>query len=277
MPVRQGDVLEWLCDPLDDVWHQHAVVVTADCDIAHAKHGGVLACAPILRHEDHLARFPMPERLERSRAKLQEQVAGQIRDLQARRLPGYPQPLSDEAIMDWLATATTADSIAEVLGAEGRDSETLRSRVNTLRRVAHAMDTLDLATQLHVLAEARAVTQGKALAEGDVKQVAVESIGRLKEMPGDTVFLHSLGPGHSAGYVVYLRLLVNLAEDEIATIPSDLQGAGVRAKRIARLTAPYLYYMTQRLGQIYSAIGLPAQYEGARMNFIERRVAELLT
>lgn len=73
LPLRQGDVLEWLGDRMDP-WRRFAIIVTADCDLAHQKHAGLLACVPVLAHDEYLALFPLAGRLEKARSKLLERA-----------------------------------------------------------------------------------------------------------------------------------------------------------------------------------------------------------
>ena len=104
VPLRQGDVLEWI-DTGSDPWSQHAIIVTANCDIAHQKHRGVLACVPVLDHLFYLASFPLADRLERERVKLFERAVQSVRDYQTKNRPDFPTPMSDGAIGSWIDSA----------------------------------------------------------------------------------------------------------------------------------------------------------------------------
>ncbi|BAK36319.1 hypothetical protein MLP_33050 [Microlunatus phosphovorus NM-1] len=58
-----------------------------------------------------------------------------------------------------------------------------------------------------------------------------------------------------------IRNLREIAEDEIA-IKATQQARP--SKRIARLSSPYRYRLTQQLGDVFAAIGLPEEYERRR-------------
>lgn len=61
-PIRQGDVFEWV-SPSTDPLKFLGLVVTADCDIANAKHEGILSYVPILRFVDYLRLFSLPQEI----------------------------------------------------------------------------------------------------------------------------------------------------------------------------------------------------------------------
>ncbi|SDM91588.1 hypothetical protein SAMN04488074_12936 [Lentzea albidocapillata subsp. violacea] len=58
-PLRQGDVLE-AADPAASLWQRHLVVLTADCDLARAKHHGRVTCVPVLTEHEYLLEMQIP-------------------------------------------------------------------------------------------------------------------------------------------------------------------------------------------------------------------------
>src|SRR5438093_11944854 len=94
VPLRQGDVLEWVGDQTDP-WRRFAIVVTADCDLAHQKHAGVLACVPVLPHEEYLSLFPLPARVAKAKTKLLERAAALIRGYQESNRPEFTVAMSE--------------------------------------------------------------------------------------------------------------------------------------------------------------------------------------
>src|SRR4029078_3336058 len=113
LPLRQGDVLEWLGAD-GDPWRRFAIVMTADCDLAHQKHAGLLACVPVLTHEDYLALFSLPSKLDRAKAQLLGRSFALIRRYQAENRPDFPLEMSDEAIVAWLEAADAEEIVREL-------------------------------------------------------------------------------------------------------------------------------------------------------------------
>jgi hypothetical protein len=269
-PLRQGDVLEWL-DPEGSFWREHAIVVTADCDLAHQKHGGVLACVPVLGHETYLALFPLPVRLDTARSKLLERAVKAVREHQAANVPDFPTPMSSDTIAHWIDATHPVDVVATLGVSSPKDSTRLEALLISIRECSSALAAGGFERQLHALARAQMVAQGTDDFETRRSTAARDMLDRLSALPGDAVFLHSLSPTKTEGYVVYLRTVINIQEDAVATNVPALRSGTVSAKRIARLTSPYIFHITQQLGQVFSAIGLPAPYETSRAAFIETR------
>lgn len=266
-PLRQGDVLLWV-NAQDDPWNRIAIVVTADCDLVHKKHAGAIATVPVLQYHEYLARFPVPSQLRRLEAQIRDRARAGVRKMQASHRPDRPGVMSDLAIDGWVAAAEP-EQILEALGATAdKAAASLRTQLEWLREsAAHESDT-DLRRQLDLLARGRLVTGGKQNEAAVRLAVARENLERVEKLPGDAMFLHSVGPGLDVGYVVYLRRIENLEEGAIALRAIDLADPARLAQRIARLSSPYVFRLTQQLAQVFADIGLPGSYEARRARFV---------
>jgi hypothetical protein len=273
LPLRQGDVLEWLTDQVDP-WRRYAIVVTADCDLAHQKHGGLLACVPVLAHEDYLALFPLPARLGRAKDKLLERACALIRGYQTENRPDFPLPLSDEAVVRWIETASSQEMVRELRVTDKKQARELTAVLEAIQGCSRASIAGGVDTQLDALTVAWIVTQGKSTFHERRPVLARELLDQLARLPGDAVFLHALSQGHRSGYVAYLRSIVNVRETAVARRFRELGDATMTVKRISRLKSPYVFHLSQALGHVFSAIGLPAQYEASRDAFIAGRVTD---
>lgn len=273
LPLRQGDVLEWLNDQ-SDPWRRFAIVVTADCDLAHQKHAGLLACVPVLAHEDYLALFPLPARLGRARAKLVERASTLIRHYQAENRADFPLALSDDAIAAWLDATDVQEILRELQVTEEKQAKALANILKAIQTCSLASVDGRADAQLDALTVAWIATQGKSTFDERRPILAREFLDQLARLPGDAVFLHALSRQHRDGYVAYLRAVMNVDEGAVARRTPDLRDATVSAKRISRLTSPYVFHLSQALGHVFAAIGLPAQYETSRDAFIAGRAAE---
>jgi hypothetical protein len=273
-PIRQGDVLEWLSDS-EDLWRRHAIVVTADCDIVHQKHAGALATVPVLRYDEYLASFALPLKLRAAETQIREKARSQLRAMQAKYRTDQPGPLSDAAIDGWIAHAG-ADAILRTLRAsDDKTAEEVRTLVRWLQALPDVEQSVDLGAQLAALTTAK-VIGGSTKDEASLRAtLARENVDRLKNLPGDALFLHSLGGLLTDGYVAYLRRVDNVHETAVALKFNELRDAGKVARRISRLSSPYVFRLTQQLGQVFSAIGLPGSYEVSRGRFLVDQVETL--
>lgn len=255
-PVQQGDVLSAISGEMDD-WHQLLVVITADCDLAHAKHGGSLTCVPVIALDDYLVKF----RIDKVRQTLQYRLAQFIvRQLQRLDNTESSPHISPERMQAWLAE-DDIEYIARSLSERPLDkdaSDLLRDTQDLIR----AQD-MSLSQALDRLATAK-VNLGDATDHASARsRLANDLASTLKALPGDTLFLNEISASHTKGYAVYLRRVVEVSDKEVATafgrIPHTAQYA-----RISRLHSPYIYALTQQFANVFSAIGLPDCYEEAR-------------
>jgi hypothetical protein len=272
--IRQGDVFEWLGNDSADPWTKFGVVVTADCDIVHAKHRGVLSYVPLLELRDYLALFHLPAKLQRGAAPIREQLVKVIRMLQAECAPEFSVPLSEEAALRWVA-ALTVEGVAKELGVPPeRNLDDFRALAAdfALVQTAIAAGTFD-----QLFAGLVQVRKRRAKGNDDVHASIWKDIeDHISRLPGDAFFISSLTSHQYAGYVAYLRLVREIDQEHIAIRQTDLRASSVRAKRIAALNSPYIYRLTQSLAAVFADIGLPSEYEDARQHLL-RRVADDLT
>jgi len=273
-PIRQGDVLMWLQGG-DDAWRRCAIVVTADCDIIHRKHAGLLATVPVLRFDEYLAAFVLPPKLRAATDQLRQLVRSRIRSVQGRCRADRPEPMSDGAIDGWIA-ASDADAILRTLRADhDEDAEQVRRLVRWLRTVPALEDSFDLEAQITSLVEAKRLSGSNKDPASIRLTLARENLDRLRNLPGDALFLHSLAGDQTAGYVVYLRRIDNVAEQAVARRSHEASGRTMLAQRISRLSSPYVFRLTQQLGHVFASIGLPGTYEASREEFIVTRANTL--
>ncbi len=262
-PIRQGDVFEWL-ERTSDRWRQYGVVVTADCDIAQEKHRGIISYVPVLRVADYLMLSFLPRRVERSIRALVPEMAAILRRIQAQNLPAFPDPLSDAAADAWVLRSAAKDIAAE-LSLTGEDADKFFELATLRRRLADAIEKDDF----EKLADALVRTRGRTTTVEKAREAFwAEVEAHFRDLPGDAFFIGSVSEEQRAGYVAYLRMVREIRQSEIAIRFSEIRGETARARRIARLTPPYVYRLTQQLGDVFAAIGLPTEYETRRSECI---------
>jgi hypothetical protein len=261
-PVRQGDVLSAIGQ--EDRWHELLVVLTADCDLARSKHGGALSCVPLLSHTDYLLIFKYEN--------LRDSVSGRlIKQLLETYTNGTilaePPRISHSRMGEWITEVDIA-SIISALKLEGQSASQFAELAEVVRRLTTATPgSITVASQL--LAEAKHLLGDVKTFEKAITSVAAEFASTLRTLPGDALFLNQVSPEHTYGYVAYLRRIIevtdNLVVRSASRIPHD-----ARYLRISRLRSPYIYALSQQFASVFSAIGLPTEYEIARGSTLER-------
>lgn len=269
--LRQGDVIRW--ETPERPWRWLGLVVTADCDIAHGKHAGTLSYVPILSLEDYLTEITVPVRIDSYlRETLRPNLFKRLRALKDKYRSDFTGQLSDEALEELLQREP-----AEVLDTLAVPSEqrALPVREITAYRAAilRASSRSTLREQVQVLAELRVASD--LTKQPDPKKIIDSLHSSFVSLPGDAFFIGTINPDYRDGAVAYLRFVRETNADEIALAPKDLRRPNVKGRRVSRLTSPFVYRLTQQLGQVFSDIGLPTDYESRRTALVDRLRASL--
>lgn len=263
-PIRQGDVFRFH-DTHEDAWQRLGVIVTGDCDIARNKHAGRVTYVPILPAHSYLSMFWLPRRVEALGGRLGERLVPMMRRIQQANLPQFTAPLTAERAQNWTVEKGPARVADALLLNDGPDRD-------EFLKLAHAYVDVTTAHGRSFRKQCAAVcsaycalgtTKDGAPA---LKRVESELENYLANLPGDALFLSCLTQEHVEGYVCYLRVLRDVDDEDIA-VTQRQAARGARASRIAHLSSPYLYRLTQQLAEVFASIGLPQEYEDRRSGY----------
>lgn len=238
--------------PGSDRYEQLALVITADCDLAHQKHGGLITCVPILTADHYIAEFG----LHRERAKTTDLL---FEDYEYHNNKEDRTGLSREALLE-ICGRMPAPQVIEHAGI----SEDLSGTIHALCELAtEASDISSAREQLKFAGSKLRQSKTEAAVQ---KRVADLISNTLKNTPGDALFLSRIAPNEDRGYFAYLRRVETLYEDEISISPGT---PNVKYRRISRLRDTYIHALSQRFASVFMAIGLPDAYENSRNSFIQ--------
>jgi hypothetical protein len=260
-PVRQGDIIRRI-QPVD-AWDDVAIVVTADCDIARDKHAGRLTCVPLVPAEAYLSAYFLPKRMRRLEISLSDKLLPLMRKYQLASGPPSATPIKTVRAHRWLLD-NEPSYIADRLSIPEDQRGRFISLANAFKRLGSAIEQ-SLDGQISAICEAE-----QALGRGDEPvlraKLGKEIANHIRDLPGDALFIRSLCADGSDGYVAYLRAIMEIRDENVATKISQ-RSFNISHERYARLTPPYVYALTQRLGSVFSSIGLPDEYETSRDEF----------
>jgi hypothetical protein len=266
-PIRQGDILRAIASD-GDPWRRWLIVITADCDLAHAKHDGALSCVSVLHHLDYISRFrtekvssAIEDRIIREILKIVSAAPFDSPDMQSRPKVSPPR------MSAWIMEADPAE-ILSTLGISNSPGTKMHLYMQCYRDLVKGRESGEISLLLDAFASAKF-----AMGEGKSKNstragVAKELAASLKTLPGDAIFISSLADDARDGYVAYLRRIHEVQDHHVTrstvSVPKDAQ-----FYRMGRLTAPYIYALTQQVGTVFGAIGLPTEYEIKRSETVE--------
>jgi hypothetical protein len=254
-PLQQGDVLEAV-DTAASMWQRHLLVMTADCDLAYAKHQGRVTCVPLLAAEEYLSEIQLPKIRER----LVKQPLKEMRQILSK--PGAPN-VSDRRLREWASEEAPADIVIR-LDLKQSDAQHATAALEAIRMIDAA--TPDFKEGVDSLVEAQLVGVSPPKRETAVKQVVNGLREPYARPPGDALFLTAIAPGQDTGYFAYLRHIEQVRESEISLGPSRRQ---VRYRRISRMRDRFAHALVQRFGMVFMSIGLPPEYEDLRDLYAE--------
>ncbi|MEU5872557.1 hypothetical protein AB0A73_13495 [Glycomyces sp. NPDC047369] len=248
-PLRQGDVLEAVATGAS-MWQRHLLVITADCDLAFAKHQGRVTCVPLLTAEEYLMEMQIPRLREKYRKKALERLYS--------LMPEAAPRVSDTRLRAWCLEAEPEEIITS-LGLSGRNADTARAVLTNIRLLDSPAESLKEAVEVLVNALLAAPKAQKR--DHIVQQIVSALRAPYAQPPGDALFLSAIAPKHDLGYFAYLRQLEQVREPEIAIGPTR---SPVLYRRISRLRDRYVHALAQRFALVFMSIGLPAEYEEIR-------------
>jgi hypothetical protein len=259
-PLLQGDVVRSL-STASDPWDALAVVVTADCDIENDKHGGRVTCVPVVPLTTYLATYYLPRRVARLADSLSEQFVSIMRKAQKENFADFERPISLARAKSWVLETSPAEvaSSLKLVGQQRVLFASFAEQFAALNRLKQG-DFEEYCGAFISTQQLRMPTKEA----GSIRQgLRLDLAGHTNELPGDALFLNSLGDGLDRGYVAYLRVMRELPDESVALKSSQIS-FDMTHERISRMRSPYVHALTQRLAAVFSAIGLPSEYEKAR-------------
>ncbi|MFH8934176.1 hypothetical protein [Streptomyces griseosporeus] len=249
-PLRQGDVLEAVV-PEAAMWQRHLLVVTADCDFAHAKHQGRVTCVPLLTADEYLSEMQVP--------KLREQLAKQqVKELRQILSKSAAPTITERRLREWPSEQEPVD-IVHMLNLQPAEAQRAKSALEAIRMIDTQTDSLKASMRLFVEAQLIGINPPKR--ENAVKRVKEKLREPYVQPPGDALFLTSIGPGQDSGYFAYLRHIEQVWEPAISLGPSRQE---VSYHRISRMQDRFTHALVQKFAMVFMSIGLPKQYENIR-------------
>lgn len=258
----QGDVIKWVGKEWSKPWRCFGVVVTADCDLAHDKHGGVISYVPALTTDDYIWTGWRLDALGLKLDGLLDKAAGRIAKWSSNNGQAST-PASASAMRRWIER-TGPEGLLDEIGVV--DNGQRKDLMNIILPAAAVLDCVNCQNpDLERLAAAYGAINPKA-AQNQFA-MADEIQKSWASLPGDVFHLPAMPEGEAApgdGLFLHLRHIRQVNADEVSARPDVIRDGLAKAQRIARVSAPYRYAVTQALARVFSDIGLPDAHDERR-------------
>jgi hypothetical protein len=219
--IQQGDIVRF--DNSQYALQHVGIIVTADCDIEQKKHARRVTLIPVLTAAAILENYLLIEDCEKKRP--------QIEDF-----------LFRSAVIDKKQDRDTKLSLlrSHFNCGFGRHDEMLNAALSFL---FNESESISINLYRKLMSEI-----GSSPKKQDALCDQIRNRGDLLVLP-DTARLGV------SGNIAWVRHIWQIPLGDIAIRSSELRSR--QGERIARLDSPYRYRLTQKMGQVFSDIGLP--------------------
>jgi hypothetical protein len=252
-PLCQGDIFEWVDPHGQRPWRNLGVIVTADCDIVRNKMDNVISFVPLLCFEDYLWHVWREKRFSQQ---WNLALCELTRFINKQLVKQGRSEIGQDAVRDWVAR-DNAETIAAAL--------TL-SDINLKGKLLAHFDRFSDFDRLlapgppdRTLLE-RACGHLKKANQTTNQFQAQDFQSTLSKLPGDVFYLSQVRE-ERGGFFAMLRHIRQCDIEEIAIDADQIRFGSAKARRFARLRAPFKYALTQQLARVFSDIGLTAAYD----------------
>ncbi|WP_330349092.1 hypothetical protein [Streptomyces sp. NBC_00582] len=262
-PIRQGDVLEFL-QPGDafpfGAGGTLGFVVTANCDLAYAKNWNLITYVPAIPVESYVKQFVLPKEIQAQRSDAEKAVRNFFSESRT------SDPV--DRAFEMLRLGYEPEAIATLVSPNGKKRENFITGVHRLLALEKTENEIERCSHTETFCPCLRGHCKRLDATKSMKKAAVDVLRsgvreRLKRFPGDFLYVHKPSPHHAVGYVALLRLVSSVPDASVVVRPLE-ETPATQARRVARLNTLFCHRVVQQMAQVFTDIGLPADYEAAR-------------
>lgn len=220
--LRQGDLIAF---QKAERLQQFGLVVTADCDLTQRKHARMVTLVSVVELVDIVECYLLPELCERKRSQIEAYLSKTFSLRLSLDLPEGRDELKSQA-----ANSTANAALAGACLA----AKTILQDVERL-----------------TYADYKLVMESAGMQVGQLD----ERLSQQVQNKGDLLVLPKLDRLEIKADIAWVRHVWQVPLRQIVFRTSELQdGFG---QRVARLSSPFRYRLTQLMSQVFSDIGLP--------------------
>ena len=267
-PLRQGDILRaYGRAQMSNLW----IVVTADCDIAQDKFGEGLACVPLVPLSNYLMCDYAATLLEKQRKKrireLTETINTSMIKADSNRLP---MPIGE--LENWLNANSASDIIGGLSSVYTVPLQT-KNLIDCLCKIVSVLKSEDSGKFVDALC---LLNWKEGVKEGDIVRQQLSKLDPA-QLPQDAFFLTEVPGEEGMGFIAKLRQLVFLPSTQLVQSVAQAREHISAYLRVGRLIPTFKHALSQQLGNLYSRIGLPYEYEESRLVTFELVVRQFVS
>lgn len=256
--LRQGDVLSVTTETQFSYGSRLGVVITADCDLAQAKHYGQVLMCPIVPAASYYQDIWCAKRLENFRERTLRRLRSELDNISKAGL--LKSALSDHAFEIVCSNEAALRTALMTL-------ELAPGKVEELASLAASLEKTCLpAESLAALVAASAYAQRKEVSAIRAKLFTEFKVELAKDAI-DIVVVHDDITGDDVIHVILLRAPFSIPHRHISM--SGSKNEDFQYRRIGRFAPEIKFLIAQKFGTLFSRVGMKSEIEQDRDAAIE--------
>ena len=255
--LRQGDIFVYNDD---DGKEAYGIIITGDCDISQNKCNGLITTCRIYSAAYHIKNYILKEKCKKQLKTLEERLKSQVNDC------GDFEVNNDDFFSDIILLS--ADELKTRIKPEYTKVEDLINKFAIYKQYMKQLSfCIDDYKRLYLSMNPMSDENWKKQSDNIRNDIA----NSFKKLAGDLFYINQIPELDDIGFVVHLRQISTFKKTAFFLDSHKNK----EIFRIAHLNTPYIHSLTQRVGAMFSDIGLSEEYESNRQEILTKLVKSI--
>lgn len=254
--LRQGDIFVYDEDGIE----AYGIIITGDCDITQNKCNGLITTCRLYSASYHIKNYILKEKCQKQLLNLEQKLKSQLHEAADFDIN------NDNFFSDIILLSP--EELKTKIKSDYKKIEELKYNFSIYKKYTKEITfCMDDYKQIYL-------SMNKMSDENWQKQldnIRNDIANSFKKLAGDLFYINKIPELDENGFVVHLR--------QISTFKKSLffldEQKNKEMFRIAHLNTPYIHSLTQRVGAMFSDIGLSEEYESNRQEILTELVRNI--
>lgn len=255
--LSQGDIFVYYDEDGNEAY---GIIITGDCDISQNKCNGLITSCRIYSASYHIKNYILSERCKKQLSILEGQIKSQL------NVYGDFEANNDDFFSDIILLSP--DEFKTKIKPEYKDKQFLIDKFSIYKRYIN-QTSFCIDDYKHVYLAMNKMSDEKWKKQSD--NMRQEIANSFKKLAGDLFYINKIPELEEDGFVVHLRQISTFKKSSFFLD----EHKNKEIFRIAHLNTPYIHSLTQRVGAMFSDIGLSEDYELNRQEILTEVVKSI--
>lgn len=254
--LSQGDIFVYYDEDGNEAY---GIIITGDCDISQNKCNGLITSCRIYSASYHIKNYILKEKCQKHLSILEGHIKSQLNtygDFEANN-----NFFSDIMLL-------SPDELKTKIKPEYKEINQLIDKFAIYKRyISQTSFCIDDYKQIYL--SMNKMTDERWKKQSD--SMRLEIANSFKKLAGDLFYINNIPELEEVGFVVHLRQISTFKKSSFFLD----EHKNKEIFRIAHLNTPYIHSLTQRVGAMFSDIGLSEDYELNRQEILTEVVKNI--